>query len=75
MSVFSSLDYKKALDEEPKLKMFIYQLDTMTDMLYNNLEYEGIWDVLNKMEDVRIKYYLRYDEVQTILETKGKIHE
>lgn len=75
MSVFSSLDYKKALDEEPKLKMFIYQLDTMTDMLYNNLEYEGIWDVLNKMEDVRIKYYLGYDEVQTILETKGKIHE
>lgn len=67
MSVLIKIDHKKSEKRARELKSFLLELDSVCDKLYNRLEYEGIWDLLMDLEDVRIKYYVEYYEHQEII--------
>lgn len=71
MSIIS-LEYKKSKKRTQELKSFLLKLDSICDTLYNNLEYDGVWEALMKVEDVRIKYYVEFFEYNRIVELKGK---
>lgn len=71
MSVIN-LEYKKSKKRVQELKGFLLKLDSICDTLYNNLEYDGVWESLMKLEDVRIKYYIEFFEHNKIVELKGK---
>lgn len=62
-----NLNISLAQKRANELKRFLSELDTICDMLYSRLDYKGIWDVIEKLEDVRIKYYMEfYDKTETI---------
>lgn len=71
MSVIS-LDYKKSKNRAKELKSFLLKLDSVCDVLYDNLNYDGMWDVIDKIESVRVKYYLEYHEYQNVVEMRKK---
>lgn len=55
-----------------ELAAFLIELDSIADTLYNKLEYNGVWETLMSLEDVRVRYYVEYHEQKKILSLKGK---
>lgn len=72
MSVIYGLEYKKSEKRAKELKAFLLKLDSICDILYDNLEFSGTWDALMKLEDVRIRYYTEFYEHDRIIKLKGK---
>jgi len=66
MSVHYGLEYKRAKARAQELHELLLQLDTAAEILYNNLKYDDVLLLIQKIEDVRFKYY-------NIVELKGKI--
>jgi len=71
MEMMDELEFQKNRRKEAELRKFVSQLDTMGEMLYNNLEYNGVWDLVEKFEELRIKYYTEHYEYEEILK-RGK---
>jgi predicted patatin/cPLA2 family phospholipase len=72
MSVIYGLEYKKAEKRVKELRTLLLELDSICDTLYNRLEYNGIWETVMKLEDVRVKYYTEFFEHEKIVNLKGK---
>lgn len=72
MSDVYSLEAKKAKKEAERIKEFLFELDSVCDTLYNRLEYDGIWDVLMQLENVRINYYIQFYEYDNISKDRKK---
>lgn len=73
MSVYNSLEYKRAKKERDKLKKLLTELDFVGEVLYNNLDYSKIWDLIQIFEEVRIEYYVQYEFYEQIVKNKGKM--
>jgi len=71
--IYDGLEYKRAKKKVTDLKKFLFQLDTIGEILYNNLDKDDIWDLINKFEDVNIKHYLEFHEYDEILRNKGNV--
>lgn len=71
MSVIKSLDYRRAKDRIEELHALLLQLDTAAEILYTNLKYDGMLEAIQKLEDVRFKYYNEYEQYSNVLEFKG----
>ena len=72
MSVLYGFEGKQAEKKAEELKALLIDLDSVCDILYNRLDYSGIWEALMELEDVRVKYYLEYFEYNDIVDSKGK---
>ena len=66
--------YRKAKKELDKLNHLIPELDKVVDILYNNLEYSGVWKLLNVVEETRVHYYMKRHEYNRIIRSKGIIN-
>ena len=75
MSVIYTLEYKKSKKRAAELKAFLLELDLICDKLYNKLEFTGVWEALNRLEDVRIQYYTEFYEHDKIVSLKGRIDD
>lgn len=64
MELMDEIKLQKLKNKEAELRNFLYQLDTIGEILYNNLEYPGVLDYAEKFEDLRIKYYLEHYEYE-----------
>lgn len=71
MSV-TDINVRKSEKRMEELKHFLFELDSMADKLYARLEFKGVWDILMKLEDTRVQYYVEYYEHERILKLKGK---
>ena len=67
MSVVYTLEKKMSQKRIVELTDFLIELDSMTDKLYNRLEYRGVWEALLALEDVRVRYYTEYYEHEQFL--------
>lgn len=74
MSVVDVFEYKYAKRKRDEIESFLIQIDTICDILYNNLEYKGVWGLIDKIEDVRIENYVLWHEYDQIIK-KGSIDE
>lgn len=72
MSVIYALEYKLAEKRVKELIGFLTELDEVCDSLYDMINYDGIFDILMYLEEVRIQYYMELFEHQEFLK-KGKI--
>ena len=72
MSVIYGLDLKKSQKRAKELKSFLLELDSICDNLYNRLDYNGVWESLMKLEDVRIQYYTEFYEHDKIVSLRGR---
>lgn len=72
MSVIFGLEYKKSKKRAEEIHGFLLELDLVADILYNRLEFSGVWETLMKLEDVRVQYYTEFYEHNKIVELKGK---
>lgn len=71
MKVIDSFEYKRAKKEVKELKTLLTQLDTVADMLYNNISRKGVWDLLMKLEEVRLENYILFHEYSNTIK-QGK---
>lgn len=71
MKVIDSFEYKRTKEKIKELESFLSQLDTVSDLLYNNMNKKGVWDILMLIEEVRIENYVLYYEYKRSL-NKGK---
>lgn len=74
MKVYDSIEYQRAKKRSEELKNLLYQLDTIGDLLYNVIEHDGIWSIVDKFEDVRMKYYMEDYENDIIINNKGNVN-
>lgn len=65
-----TLKNKYSLKKAEELRCFLLELDDICDILYSRLKYDGVWETLMKLEDVRIKYYTEFFEYSKIVELK-----
>lgn len=72
MSVITTLNSKISKKKARELKEFLLELDSICDKLYNRIEVPGIWNVLMKLEDIRIQKYVEYYEHNKISQLRGK---
>jgi hypothetical protein len=72
MSKTYDLDYKRTKKKAEDLKSFLLELDSIADKLYNRLEYDGVWETIMNIEDVRVKYYTEFYEYSKIIEIGEK---
>jgi len=75
MIVYDSLEYKRSKNRAKELKGLLIQLDKVADILYDNLSYSGVWNLIQHLEDTRIQYYIEYHEHSAIVKNKGRVHE
>lgn len=71
MSEVSTLDVKRSQKRMKELRKFLIDLDNVCDTLYASLEYDGIWEALMELEDVRVKYYIEFYAHETLVNLKG----
>lgn len=71
MSIVNSIDYRRAKARVEELHELLLQLDTAAEILYTNLKYDGMLAAIQKVEDVRFKYYMEYEQNSNVLEFKG----
>lgn len=71
MSVINSLEYKRSRARAEKLHELLLQLDSAAEILYNNIQYEDVFGLILKLEDIRFKYYNEYEIHSNVLEFKG----
>lgn len=61
-----------ALKRKKELQSFLSELDNIADRLYDKLEFNGVFETLMSLEDVRIRYYMELYEQNRILSLKEK---
>lgn len=66
------LELKRMKNKAEKLANWLSQLDTICDLLYNSLEYDGVWEVIDKLEDVRVRYYIEHYDCRKMIRIKEK---
>lgn len=71
MSVIN-INYKQSERKAQELKELLLDIDRVCDILYNRLDYEGVWETILCLEDVRVQYYVEWFEHEMIVQTKGK---
>lgn len=71
MKVVDAFEYKRTKEKMKELELFLSQLDTISDILYNSMNKKGVWDLLMHVEEIRIENYVLYYEYKRIL-NKGK---
>ena len=72
MGEVNELEIKRSEKRLKELRKFLIDLDNVCDTLYASLEYDGIWEALMELEDVRVKYYIEFYEHETLIKLKGK---
>lgn len=75
MTVHDGFKYKQAKNKVKELKSLLLQLDKAADILYNNLSYSGVWNLIQHLEETRIQYYIEYHEYNVIVKNKGRLNE
>ena len=74
MSVYDAYKYKFAKKKVKELEKLLKDLDSIGNILYDNLNYGHVWDLISAYEEVLITYYVEYHEYQQIVNNKGKIN-
>ncbi len=73
MSEPTNIKYKQLEKYAKDLSVFLIELDSVCDILYNRMEYDGVFDVLMTLEDVRVRYYIEYFDINaTLNKNQGK---
>lgn len=75
MKVYDTFAYKQAQKRVDELETLLIQLDLIANILYNNVQYNGVWDLIEDFEEVRLKYYLEHYENESIVLNKGRVNE
>jgi hypothetical protein len=75
VKIYDIMEYQRSQKRAKELKSLLFELDSVADVLYNNINYNGVWDLLQHFEEVRIKYYVEFYEHDKIVQDKGKINE
>lgn len=73
MKIHDIKRYNEAKQKAAELEPLIEALDKVCEILYNNLGNSHILYLLEKVEDVRVDYYIRHYEWQQIVNSKGKV--
>lgn len=73
MNIHDSAKYKDAKIKEAELRGLLLDLDSVAELLYNNLSYSGVWKTIQLFEEVRIEYYVLHHEYNSIVKNKGKL--
>ena len=71
MKVIDVFEYKRAREKRDKLKHLLTELDSVGDILYNNLEYSAMWKLIQELETIRVQYYVEFYEWDQIVK-RGK---
>lgn len=71
MNIF---EFKKAEKKADQMLDFLLELDNITNTLYNRLEYPEVWNLVQHLEDVRIKYYVEFEELNNLLKDKENLN-
>lgn len=64
MKSVDEIENQRNKKKEAELRKFMYQLDTVGEILYNNLDYDGVWEVIENFEELRIRYYVLHHEYE-----------
>lgn len=72
--VHDAFALKKAEKRNQELEILLLQLDLVANLLYNNLEYDGVFELIQDFEELRLKYYLEHYENEVLIKNKGKIN-
>lgn len=73
MSIIDTFEYKHAKKKREELRNFLFQLDTICEMLYDDINRNGVWDLIQHIEEIRLENYMLWHEYDLI--TKGKSGE
>ena len=74
MNIHDAQYYKNAQQKVEEYGDFLFQLDNVAEILYDNLEYPEIWDLIENLEEIRVKYYVLFHEYNQVVKNKGKIN-
>lgn len=66
--------YNEAREKIKELEPLLNALDNVCDILYNNLGNNKILYLIEKVEDVRIEYYIKHYEYMQTVNNKGKVN-
>lgn len=66
MSITNVFEYKHAKKKKEELQTFLTQLDHFCDILYNNINKKGVWELIEKIEEVRVENYVLWHEYDQI---------
>ena len=72
MKVYNGLEYKRTKRERDKLEKLLKDLDFVGEVLYNNLDYKRVWELIRHYEEVRIYYFVQYEFYNRKLKNIGK---
>ena len=64
-------ELKKAKKKIKELEILIQDLDKAEDLMYNHFSEAPIWDLLQRMSEIKIVYYFEYQGWKDALE-QGK---
>lgn len=70
MKVVDAFEYKRAKEKRDKLKHLLKELDLVGEILYNNMEYSGVWELIKHLEEIRIYYYIDFHEANEIVKQR-----
>ena len=70
MNVTNAFEWKRAKVKRDKLHKLLLELDKVGDVLYNNIEHGGVWEIIKKYEEVRINYYVEFYEWDQIVKQR-----
>ncbi len=65
-SIQEAKQLKQAKKEYERLEKLMEELDTVSEILYNNLDDGGIWSLLKHLESIKFDYSMRmmhYNEI------------
>lgn len=75
MKMYDISRYNEAKKKVAELEPVMLALDNICDILYNNMGNSGIFFLIEKVEDVRIDYYIKHYEYEQVIKNKGKVDE
>lgn len=73
MKPLNLFEYKKSQKRHKELEDLLIKLDLVADTLYDLIGYDGVWDTILSLEDVRVKYYVEFIEHDLILNGRKNV--
>lgn len=70
--VIIDFNFRQAEKRAKELKVFLTELDGICDILYNRLQYKGVWETLMSLEEVRVQYVVEHYEQSKVTRFKRK---
>ena len=72
MKIVDSFEYKRSKERRDELETFLLHLDNIIETLYNNITQKGVWDIIMKIEEVRIEHYMMFHEYDQVVQRAKK---